>query len=259
VETEPTHPTSRFSNRVADYVRCRPSYPHEAVVWLKECHGLRAGQIVADIGAGTGIFSRMLVDEGCQVLAVEPNSDMRKVAEESLGGYSAFRGVDGTAEVTTLPGRSADWITAAQSFHWVDVERARTESLRILRRPPMAALLWNNRREDTPFLAEYERFLHEFAVDYARVKHQNAESDGRIQRYFGRDDVDAAQFEYLQRFDLEGLLGRTASASYMPAQDHPRFPEMVSVLHDVFVRHSRGGQVEMTYDTRVYAGPIKDS
>lgn len=136
-----TDPTARFSNRARAYARARPSYPEETLAILRAHHGLvvspAAGpSVVADVGAGTGIFTRLLLDAGARVFAVEPNADMRAEAERALFGPSyagRFTSVDGRAEATTLEPASVDLVVAAQAFHWFDVEAARLEHARILR------------------------------------------------------------------------------------------------------------------------------
>ncbi len=248
--------SNRFSNRVANYVRYRPGYPPDVLRCLADEFGLRAEHVAADVGSGTGIFTELLLQAGHVVFAVEPNREMRGAAEQQLAGHSGFHSVDGTAEATTLPDESVDWIVAAQAFHWFDVPRARAEAKRILRPPGFAAVLWNNRREDTPFLAAYEAVLHAFSVDYAKIKHQNAEEDGRIPLYFGGSNFARRAFVNRQPCDFDGLRGRTLSASYMPAEDHPRYPAMVDALRKVFDAHAVGGTVVIEYETCVYAGKM---
>src|SRR5690242_5800481 len=128
-----TDSKTRFSARVADYVKYRPSYPAEVVAWLRAEIGLAAGWVVADVGAGTGISSKLFLDAGCEVVAVEPNPDMREAAVAWLGGSPRFRAVDGAAEATGLPAASVDMVVCAQAFHWFDVEGARREFRRVLK------------------------------------------------------------------------------------------------------------------------------
>ncbi|MEP0846115.1 MAG: methyltransferase domain-containing protein [Phycisphaerae bacterium] len=248
--------TQRFSNRVEEYIRSRPGYPPELFDCLRDEFGLRTGQVVVDIGSGTGLSAEPLLRRGNVVIGVEPNAEMRAAGDRLLAAYPNFRSVNGTAESTTLDACSADWVVAAQAFHWFDVDRARDELRRILRPGGRVALVWNNRREDTPFLADYERLLHRHAVDYGAVKHQNVEGDGRIERFFAPGGFVRRCFANAQRFDFEGLRGRTLSASYMPPADDPHAPAMLAELREVFERHARGGWVEMEYETRVYVGDI---
>src|ERR1700690_4000656 len=94
--------TQRFSSRVANYVRYRPGYPLEILDLLKKECGLTTDSVVADIAYGTGLFTRMLLEDGNRVTGVEPNDDMRHAGEEFLKAYPRFTSVAGTAEATTL-------------------------------------------------------------------------------------------------------------------------------------------------------------
>src|SRR5258708_33946197 len=105
--------TSRFSDRVENYVRYRPGYPSEVLGLLqKEC-GLTPARVVADIASGTGIWTRMLLENGNRVFGVEPNAEMREAGEHRLGGFPNFTSIAGTAEATALPHHTRDFVTAA--------------------------------------------------------------------------------------------------------------------------------------------------
>jgi SAM-dependent methyltransferase len=130
-----------FSAQAEAYRRSRPSYPSGLIDELMHDLGVRAGDAVADLGAGTGIFSRLLADRGLRVTAIEPNPAMRAQAAED----PRICWLDGTFEETGLGGGSQRWLTAAQSLHWADPPRALPEAHRVL--GPGAALtaLWNDR------------------------------------------------------------------------------------------------------------------
>src|SRR4249919_2192898 len=123
--------TCRFSDRVENYVRYRPGYPTEALRCLKEECGLTATHVIADLASGTGIWTRMLLENGNTVFGVEPNAEMRQAGERLLAAFPKFTSVEGKAEATTLPDASVDLVTAAQAAHWFDRERARREFVRI--------------------------------------------------------------------------------------------------------------------------------
>src|SRR5712691_6087248 len=125
--------TRRFSDRAANYVRYRPGYPPEALQTRNTECGLRPSHVIADIASGTGIWTRVLLENGNQVFGVEPNRDMRLAGERLLADFSTFSSVAGSAEATTLPDRSVDFVTAAQAGHWFDRRRARREFVRILK------------------------------------------------------------------------------------------------------------------------------
>jgi SAM-dependent methyltransferase len=256
----PEDATRRFGDRADYYARYRPSYPPAVLKCLGDEFGLRTGQAVADVGSGTGLFSALLVAAGNEVYGVEPNARMRAAAEGLLGSQAAFHSIAGLAEATTLPDASVDWVVAAQAFHWFDVDAARREFRRILRRhetPPRAnaALLWNNRREGTPFLREYEALLRAGGTDYAAIKHQQVETDGRLERFFA-GAFERRSFPNRQVLDFEGLCGRTLSASYVPPESDPRWPPLRARLQDLLDRYADHGMVAFEYDTHVYVGEL---
>src|ERR1700748_374421 len=121
--------TTRFSDRVEDYVRYRPHYPAVILSWLHEKYSVGPSWVVADIGSGTGISSELFLTHGYTVYAVEPNVDMRAKAEELLKDPGKFISVNGTAEATGLASESIDLIIAGQAFHWFDPAKTRTEFL----------------------------------------------------------------------------------------------------------------------------------
>src|SRR4051794_35122333 len=114
---------ARFSDRVENYVKYRPTYPTAVLGYLRDEAGLTVQSVVADVGSGTGISSELFLRAGCTVYGVEPNADMRAAADGLLAQYPAFRSVDGSAEATTLPAGSADLVIAGQAFHWFDAAR----------------------------------------------------------------------------------------------------------------------------------------
>jgi SAM-dependent methyltransferase len=248
--------TTRFSDRVDHYVRYRPGYPLEMFDCLAHDYGLTAGAIVGDIGSGTGISARLFLERGCAVYGVEPNAAMRAAAERDLATFPAFHSIAATAEETTLESGSLDWYVAAQAFHWFDVPRARHEAQRVLRSGGRALLVWNDRRDDTPFLVDYDAFLHQFGTDYAAVSHRNATADGRVPEFFGGAPQQLG-FAYSQRFNLDGLTGRVLSSSYTPPPQDPRHAPMLAALHELFERHASGGTVDFAYTTRVFVGTLR--
>jgi ubiquinone/menaquinone biosynthesis C-methylase UbiE len=137
---------------VADYVRYRPSYPAAVLEILRNECGLRPNHAVADVGSGTGVLAKLFLENGNRVFGVEPNDGMRQAGEDLLSGFRDFCSINGSAEATTLPNASADFITAAQAFHWFEPIATRGEFLRILRPTGFLVIVWNDRQLDTtPF------------------------------------------------------------------------------------------------------------
>ncbi|HKD02839.1 MAG TPA: class I SAM-dependent methyltransferase [Terriglobales bacterium] len=248
-------PTQRFSSRVDNYVRYRPGYPAEVLALLEEQCRLTPDKVVADIASGTGLWTRLLLENGNPVLGVEPNQDMRNAGEEFLRGYPRFTSVAGAAEATSLPDRSVDIVTAAQAAHWFDRPRARCEFVRILKPGGWTVLLWNERLTDsTPFLRAYEQLLVDFGTDYKEVRHERTTAE--IRGFYAPSSYQEAVFQYRQGFDYEGLEGRLLSSSYTPQPGHAKYAPMLQALRRIFDQHQRGGQVHFDYNTRVFYGVL---
>src|SRR5580704_14402576 len=169
--------TSRFSGRVENYIRYRPGYPLEVLNSLKTECGLTSRHFIADIASGTGIWTRLLLENGNPVFGVEPNAQMREAGERLLPEFPKFTSVAGTAEATTLADQSVDFVSAAQAAHWFDRKRARREFVRILKPDGWLVLLWNERVTDsTAFLRDYEQLLLTYATDYQDIRHEHTTS-----------------------------------------------------------------------------------
>jgi SAM-dependent methyltransferase len=248
-------PTARFSDRVESYVRYRPGYPTEVVDLLRREGGLRPEHAVADIASGTGFFTRLLLEHGNAVFAVEPNAEMREMGAHVLDGYDRLVSVAGTAEETTLDTASVDFVTAAQAAHWFDLRRTRAEFVRILRLGGWCVLIWNERlTESTPFLREYEKLLLTFGTDYKEVRHER--TTAIIHEFFAPAACEERDFNLVQRFDYDGAAGRLLSSSYAPLEGHPSYAPMMRELKRIFRAHARSGMVEFEYKTRVYYGHL---
>jgi ubiquinone/menaquinone biosynthesis C-methylase UbiE len=213
--------------------------------------GVGSDSLLADVGSGTGISAKIFLDAGSKVYGVEPNEAMRGAAEEFLSGYPKFVSVDGRADATTLRNDTVDIVYAAQAFHWFDPETARNEFKRILKPGGYIALIWNERQLDTtPFLIDYERLLLKFADDYTKVRHENV-NEVALRNFF-LQDFETYVFAISQVLDLDGLLGRAASSSYMPSAGHARFDEMENELRMLFAKHAESDRITVLYDTKVY-------
>jgi SAM-dependent methyltransferase len=245
----------RFSSRVENYVRYRPTYPSAVLDLLKNDCGLTPASVIADIASGTGIFTRMLLENGNRVFGVEPNAEMRHAGEEFLRAYRHFTSVAGTAEATTLPDHSVDLVTAAQAAHWFDREKARREFIRICRPGGWTTLLWNERRPgSTPFLREYEQLLVEYGTDYQDVRSERTTE--QIQTFFAPSRFHVRTFDYHQDFNYPALEGRLLSSSYTPQADDARHVPMLRELRRIFDAHRVHDRVTFEYDTRVYYGQL---
>lgn len=246
-----TNSVERFSNRVENYVKYRPSYPIKVLEFFRDEMNLTENSIIADIGSGTGISAKIFLENGNLVFGVEPNKAMREAAEEFLRDFPHFRSVNGTAENTNLPEKSVDFIIAAQAFHWFDAEKTHLEFKRILRPQGFVALIWNERQLNTnEFLINYEKFLKKFANDYEKVRHDKI--DEKTLGDFFQTEFCRQTFSNVQLLDFEGLKGRMLSSSYMPSETDLRFEPMMRELKTLFDNFAEKGKIQLLYNTNIF-------
>lgn len=254
--TQPFNSTTRFSNRVDNYIRYRPGYPAQIIEVLRQECGFKNELPIADIGSGTGKLTELFLEIGNQVYGVEPNREMREAGERLLTRYPNFQSINGTAEATTLPDGSVDFITIGQAFHWFDLEQCRAEFSRILKPGGWVVIAWNDRLVETkPFPAAYERLLRDFSADYEQVNHRRF-NDGEAVREFLGSRAWLKNFPNAQQFDFDGLKGRLLSSSYAPEAGQPRHDDMIAALKRIFEAHQTNGRVEFEYATHVYYGQL---
>ncbi|HZO95614.1 MAG TPA: class I SAM-dependent methyltransferase [Candidatus Baltobacteraceae bacterium] len=240
----------RFSDRADDYAAGRPSYPAEAIDALFDGLGDPGGVVVADLGAGTGISSRLLAARGALVFAVEPNAAMRNAAEPD----ERVRWVDGTAERTGLDEASADLATVFQAFHWFDHALALREIVRVVRPGGRAAVVYNERDESDPFTAAYGALVRTYQTDDTeRRRTDGLETFAAFEAWHG--GARRFRFRNSHRLDREGLHARARSTSYLPknGSDGERLRGALDELFDRFAQH---GAVTMAMETTVVIGEL---
>lgn len=246
----------RFTSRVDSYLKYRPSYPKEAIDHLYDVVGLRANSNIADIGSGTGSISKLLLERGSDVIAVEPNQAMREAAEQTLKSSPKFQSMAGSAESTGLPDQAVEFIVCAQAFHWFDRSAAQTEFRRILQPGGKVILIWNSRlTHGTSFREEYNQLLHTYGTDYEKVNHKNI-SQTMLLSFFKEGSMHEARFRMSQEFDFEGLKGRLLSSSYSPVPGHANYDPMMTELRNLFDKNNQDGLVEFDYETEIFWGEV---
>ncbi len=248
------NPTQRFSNRVENYVKYRPSYPTAVLDCLRNECGLAETAVIADIGSGTGILARLFLQNGNHVLGVEPNKAMREAGEAFLAGFANFTSVNGTAEATTLPDDSVDFVTAGQAAHWFDREKSLPELRRILRPGGFVALVWNTMDfEASPFMRGYGQLYPRYLSNKPERKD---ELRGHVLDYLGAG-TQVRTFPHEWAYDLAGMTGGLLSSSFAPLAGDPRHEPMLAELHDLFVAHAVDGRIHIHYTTELYFRQFK--
>lgn len=214
-----------FEAGATAYERGRPSYPAEAIETLARELAIAPGCRVLDLAAGTGKLTRLLVATGATVVAVEPGAAMRAQLATAAPGVEVL---DGTAEAIPLPDDSVDAATVAQAFHWFRRAEALDELARVLRPSGGLGLLWNERDDDVPWVAELTAIIHahddperpayERGVDWAAV----------VAAAGGWAPVRQERFRLDQPMDAETLVDRAVSTSFVAAGG----PDVVATVSD---------------------------
>ncbi len=239
-------PLERFSDRATDYANYRPSYPDAAIAAILAGLGNPHPLVAADIGAGTGIASRLLAAQGLRVLAIEPNAAMREAAARHPN--VTFKA--GSAEQTGLSHASVDLVTCFQAFHWFDPALCLPEFHRILKPSARLALVWNSRDRQDPFTQDYTQLVRALA-NYHPAESRTVSAQPLFAIPFF-DSVSQHEFPYQQSLDLESLIGRAQSSSYVPKDDETA-QKLTRGLEELCDRWAdEQGQVHLVYNTQVF-------
>ena len=237
------HPKSRFSSRAEDYAKYRPSYPNAVIDCI--LNGIGSQAIAADVGAGTGISSRLLADRGIEVLAIEPNAAMREAAQP----HPLVKFIERSAEDTKLPDARLDLITCFQSFHWFNPEPTLREFARILKPQGRLAAVWHNRDRQDEFTDRYSLLTKKASSNNSELRY-GTEKHLRDTPWFS--PVRHLVFPYRQALSSAALIGRAMSTSYIPQEGkiHEQFIRDLADLHQQYC--DRQGLVYLQYKTNVY-------
>jgi SAM-dependent methyltransferase len=236
----------RFSDRAADYVRYRPTYPLEAVHAILDGLGPPERLVAADVGAGTGISARVLGEQGVRVVAVEPGEGMRRAAVP----HPNVAWVAGRAEATGLCSQTVDLVLCAQSFHWFKAADALPEFARILKHRRRLAIGWNRRSASDPLTVGYRQAIVDVGGETAA---ESMRFDPDVITHGGLfSPPERRSFPNFQRLDLDGLIGRARSASYVP-KGGAAGERLLGLLRALHERHAdASGLVTLVYETEVF-------
>ncbi|MBR1777927.1 MAG: methyltransferase domain-containing protein [Alphaproteobacteria bacterium] len=245
--------TDRFTGKAVAYTKGRPMYAQAALDFLKK-QGINENARIADIGAGTGIFSKQLAQTGATVFAVEPNDDMRQTAKEYLDGSNA-RCIDGSAENTALPDHCVNFVSAAQAFHWFDKAAFRKECDRILVPDGQIILIWNIEVFGSDFFRDYGEILKRLTnEDMPQTNENNPyEFFFKMAESFLSDFRQYA-FDNTLYLDEETFLYKSLSSSAAPGKDDPHYKLFSQELKKLFVQYQDGGKLTYPHETVLYIG-----
>ena len=245
----------KFSNKAENYAKYRPSYPSEFIHYLLYEADL-LNSVVADIGAGTGILTKLLSGGVNKIYSIEPNYQMRSACIKYCSAYDNIIIKDGSAEETELNDNSIDFITVAQAFHWFDKNKCKIEFHRILRKNGKLVLVWNNRTPSNELVKENDelcRFLCPDFKGFAGGSETNPESESDI---FLNGICEYKVFDNDRLLTLEEYMGGSLSSSYAPSEQDSNYYEFIAGLKLLFKKYNRNGKILIPNKTYSYFGEI---
>lgn len=236
----------KFTGKADLYDKFRPSYPMALIDFLwDKTHADTA----ADIGAGTGIFTKCLCAKPWKIIAVEPNADM---SEKLCSNLPNIEIVNASAEDTGIPSGSIGIVTAAQAFHWFDKERFARECQRILTPMGRLAVIWNTRTE-TDMQQERNQIFLRNVGQYDSVK-GNPNGGGRFSPNGYFTEYERVSFLQSMEMNCEQYIGCEMSRSYAPKKGTPVYGGMVNDLTQLFQKYEQDGRVSVAYETECFLG-----
>lgn len=248
-----------FNAKAKIYDIARPRYAQKMLDFLRNDEGL-INKKIADVGAGTGIFSKQLHEIGNEIFAVEPNDDMRNVMCEKMKNENNFHIINGNAEATGLTENSVDAVCAAQAFHWFDYKSFAKECLRIMKQNGKVYLTWNNNNADNESMEQ--RKCNDIMDKYCakNIKLSTHNSNDKV-----LEAIDDFYKEYeVFKFDnpiarnKENFLQMVLSASYALRPGDDGYENLVAELRDFFDKHNQDGYIISHNISVLYCGYSKE-
>jgi len=246
--------TRRFTTRADNYAKYRPGYPLGIIRILEHEIGFTKNQTVADIGSGTGLLTKLFLENGNRVFGVEPNPRMRYHAEMHLSKFPRFVSVKGTAEHTTLRVRSVDLVTVGQALHWFNPDVTAIELARISRPDAGLCIAYNETRRRSKIMRAFRK-----VTDRNEERRKNVPNVGMrySKRFFEGGRLSEFILPNEQTLDFEGLIGRLLSGSHMPTRNEPgRLRKLERDARWLFDSFHEDGRIRLLYDTRLFVGRI---
>jgi SAM-dependent methyltransferase len=246
---------NKFNSKGTVYSKARPSYPDTLFSYLLAKRVIDKNTVAADIGSGTGIFTIELSKFTNSVFAVEPNDDMRVIAEEKYKTIANITSVNATAENTSLPDCSVDLITVAQAFHWFDRELFRNECKRILNPSGKVVLVWNDRDTNSEIIQDNFAVNKKFCKDFKGSSNgMDFSKDAFFDFFYGNFELVEFQNDII--YNREDFIARNLSSSYAPKENDSIYDDYINAIEEVFEKHQSNGTLKYPYITRCYFGEI---
>lgn len=248
---------NKFNGMGKIYSKYRPSYLMNFIDYLFTDVGISQSSIIADIGSGTGILTKQLLEKGCKVYVIEPNEDMRFIAETNLNNYPGFTSINGNTENTTIDDNSVDYITVAQAFHWFDREKFKKECQRILKPEGKVILVWNARDNKNELVIENHEVNRKYCPNFKCFSggmNDKINEDDFSDFFNGKYETKVFSNNLI--FDMDGFIGRNLSSSFALKSNDAQYNNYVNKLKRIYEKYSNAGYITMPNLTRSYVGKV---
>ena len=239
-----------FEHAPRPYEIGRPTYPADAIERLVAELGIEDGKRVLDLAAGTGKLTRLLIQTGAFVVAVEPVEGMRTALSKSLPEVQALAG---TAEAIPLPDGSIDAVAVGQAFHWFEGDEALAEIYRVLRPGGRLGLIWNVKDESVDWIEKLGGIMESYRGSAPRV------ASGAWKEAFDRTTLftplQRARFSFVHEADFAAVVARVTSVSFIASLPPAEFARVVDQVRTLLGTHpeTKGRTTfELPYRTGVY-------
>ncbi len=247
-----------FTDKSKFYSQYRPNYPAKLLWHLQTAHGLNKDSVVADVGAGTGIFTDMVASVAQKVYAVDPNEDMLSRAKEKLVDYDNIIYLSGSAEQTHIPDNSVDLITVAQAFHWFDTVKFKEECRRILKPDGKVAIIANIRDTAEPFYSAHVKMLQENCPTFTGFSGGKGGVFNQQAAEFFIKYFTMWQCENHISYDMDSFVGYQLSTSYAPKPADKNYDGFIAAAGKLFAEYSTDGRLIIPFTTKCFVGIVEN-
>lgn len=246
---------SKFSPKAKIYADYRWDFDPRAIAKLCQLAGIDRNSVVADIGSGTGMLTAHFVDKVKTIYAIEPNADMRVIAESNLSQYSSFISIDAFSDATTLAENSVDLIVVGRAIHWFNPETTKKEFMRILK-PNGWLAICQIPYEDLDLLkATKELRKTEYGWNVSEDKSKIIEKND-LESYYLKNKYQTIKYSSVIQENWQQFIGRLTSFSPSPNPDNPLFNTFVSKARKIFDSYSENGILVIKKATEIKTSPI---